>query len=169
MGLDLGECIRCHKESILISSALGVCVDCICAHFKEVRSHLEKVHAGSRAKFGLPPKPPQAEGGLNCNTCVNGCRIAEGERGYCGVRLNNGGKFAGGRASEGNLSWYFDRLPTNCVADWVCPAGTEAGFPKSLREEKRQDSAHLLGDQRQYECETSGKDGWALFEERGMY
>ncbi len=130
MGLDLGECIRCHKESILISSVLGVCVDCICAHFKEIRSHLEKVHAGSRAKFGLPHKPPQAEGGLKCNTCVNGCLIAEGERGYCGVRLNEGGKFAGGRASEGNLSWYFDRLPTNCVADWVCPAGTEAGYPQ---------------------------------------
>lgn len=26
--------------------------------------------------------------------------------------------------------FYFDPLPTNCVADWVCPASTGAGYPK---------------------------------------
>jgi pyruvate formate lyase activating enzyme len=40
-----------------------------------------------------------------------------------------GGRLVGGAPSQGNLSWYFDPLPTNCVADWVCPAGTGAGFP----------------------------------------
>ena len=39
------------------------------------------------------------------------------------------GKIAGGGPQDGNLSWYHDPLPTNCVADWVCPAGSEAGFP----------------------------------------
>ncbi len=29
----------------------------------------------------------------------------------------------------GNLSYYLDSLPTNCVADWVCPAGTGVGYP----------------------------------------
>jgi pyruvate formate lyase activating enzyme len=33
-------------------------------------------------------------------------------------------------AREGKLSWYDDPLPTNCVADWVCPGGTGAGYPE---------------------------------------
>jgi pyruvate formate lyase activating enzyme len=33
-------------------------------------------------------------------------------------------------AREGKLSWYHDPLPTNCVADWVCPGGTGAGYPE---------------------------------------
>jgi pyruvate formate lyase activating enzyme len=28
------------------------------------------------------------------------------------------------------VEWYHDPLPTNCVADWVCPAGTGAGYPQ---------------------------------------
>jgi pyruvate formate lyase activating enzyme len=28
------------------------------------------------------------------------------------------------------VRWYLDSLPTNCVADWVCPAGTGAGYPR---------------------------------------
>jgi pyruvate formate lyase activating enzyme len=26
------------------------------------------------------------------------------------------------------VSWYYDPLPTNCVASWVCPAETDAGY-----------------------------------------
>lgn len=32
--------------------------------------------------------------------------------------------------SRARVSYYYDPLPTNCVADWVCPGGTGAGFPK---------------------------------------
>ncbi len=35
----------------------------------------------------------------------------------------------GGRPLEGRVSWYKDPLPTNCVADWVCPGGTGCGYP----------------------------------------
>jgi pyruvate formate lyase activating enzyme len=28
------------------------------------------------------------------------------------------------------LEWYYDPLPTNCVADLVCPGGTGCGYPK---------------------------------------
>ncbi len=79
--------------------------------------------------FGLPPRPPRTDEGLKCTFCVNRCQVSEGERGYCGVRLNKDGKFVGGRANEGNFSWYYDNLPTNCVAKWVCPAGTDCGYP----------------------------------------
>jgi pyruvate formate lyase activating enzyme len=40
------------------------------------------------------------------------------------------GKLLGGRPHEGNLACYFDPLPTNCVADFVCPGGTGCGFPR---------------------------------------
>jgi len=126
----MAKCIRCNTESLLISSPLSVCSDCILNHFDDVKSHIEKVHAQSRAKYGLPLSPPRQKGGLRCEICVNRCQVPQGERGYCGVRWNRGGEFAGGAAGEGNLSWYHDGLPTNCVADWVCPAGTECGYPE---------------------------------------
>ena len=130
LGVEMAKCLRCGKESILISSPLEVCADCIRSHFDEVKAHIQKLHAASRETFGLPPKAPKAENGLQCNACVNLCRVPPGERGYCGVRLNRGGTFSGGTADEGNLVWYYDSLPTNCVADWVCPGGTECGYPQ---------------------------------------
>jgi pyruvate formate lyase activating enzyme len=62
--------------------------------------------------------------------CVNECRIPEGKTGYCGVRMNKDGRIVGGTPREGNLEWYYDSLPTNCVADWVCPGGSSAGYPE---------------------------------------
>jgi len=35
----------------------------------------------------------------------------------------------GGDVSSAAVHWYRDPLPTNCVADWVCPASTAAGYP----------------------------------------
>jgi pyruvate formate lyase activating enzyme len=29
----------------------------------------------------------------------------------------------------GKLSWYHDPLPTNCVGDWICPGGSDCGYP----------------------------------------
>jgi pyruvate formate lyase activating enzyme len=37
---------------------------------------------------------------------------------------------AGGVPAKGLVEWYYDPLPTNCVATPVCPAGTGAGWPK---------------------------------------
>jgi pyruvate formate lyase activating enzyme len=36
---------------------------------------------------------------------------------------------AGGDADGAVVRWYYDPLPTNCVADWVCPASGKAGYP----------------------------------------
>jgi pyruvate formate lyase activating enzyme len=44
--------------------------------------------------------------------------------------VNDGGRLAGAEARCGQATWYLDPLPTNCVADWVCPAGTGAGYPE---------------------------------------
>jgi len=50
-------------------------------------------------------------------------------RSFCGLRYNEGNKLKGATADKANVSWYYDPLPTNCVADWVCPGGTGAGYP----------------------------------------
>jgi pyruvate formate lyase activating enzyme len=56
--------------------------------------------------------------------------MAEGEEGYCGLRANKNGKLEAPTPRCGYLSMYNDPLPTNCVADWVCPAGTNTGYPE---------------------------------------
>ncbi|MFC1944709.1 hypothetical protein ACFLX5_04395 [Chloroflexota bacterium] len=58
------------------------------------------------------------------------CRIPIDGRGYCGLRTNIGKRIEGASATKDNVSWYYDALPTNCVADWVCPGGTGAGYPQ---------------------------------------
>ncbi len=125
----MGQCIGCGEESILISSPLDVCAACIRNHFDDVRPHLEKVHSKSRSIFSLPAAPPKEDKGISCQFCVNQCRILPGEMGFCGTRFNTGEKLIGGCPHEGNLSWYHDPLPTNCVGKWVCPGGTGVGYP----------------------------------------
>ncbi|MCK4403488.1 MAG: radical SAM protein [candidate division Zixibacteria bacterium] len=126
----MAKCINCAKESKLISKALQVCLDCIRKNFDRVFPHIQRAHARSRMEFDLPIKPPKDPQGVQCNLCVNECRIPEGQRGYCGLRENRGGKLYGGGKDEGNLGWYYDHLPTNCVADWVCAGGSRAGYPE---------------------------------------
>jgi pyruvate formate lyase activating enzyme len=55
--------------------------------------------------------------------------MAVGETGYCGLRLNDNGKLRhlAGTPAKGLLHWYYDPLPTNCVADWVCEDHNERG------------------------------------------
>lgn len=125
------KCItHCGKESKLISKALEVCLDCIRKDFEKVLPRIQRVHAKSRMEFGLPTEPPKDPQGVQCNFCVNECKIPEGKRGYCGLRENRDGKLYGGGKDEGNLGWYYDPLPTNCVADWVCAGGSKAGYPR---------------------------------------
>jgi len=126
----MAQCINCKKKSRLISSPLNLCIDCIRNDFDRVSAHIQNVHACSRRKFGLLSSPPQETDGRRCSLCVNQCWIAEGERGYCGLRKNQNGKLSGGGIENGNLSWYYDNLPTNCVADWVCAGGSKAGYPQ---------------------------------------
>ena len=124
------SCQHCGRESPLISQALGLCVDCIRSDFTEVLPLIDKAHSRARKPFDLPYTPPKAEQGHSCHICVNECRLAPGERSYCGLRINRENKLAGATADTGNVSWYYDSLPTNCVADWVCPGGTGAGYPQ---------------------------------------
>ena len=116
------KCLHCGSEGTPVSAALGVCADCIRNDFTAVRRQLQQVHAETRQVFGLPRKIPSAKGGRMCTLCVNECRIPEGGVGYCGLTL--------GRRNMAKVQWYYDRLPTNCVADWVCAGGTGCGYPQ---------------------------------------
>lgn len=126
----VNKCLNCGRESRLISQALGLCLDCIRGEFAQVQPLIEKAHHASRSPFKLPGQPPRSEVGRECQLCANQCRIPPDGRGYCGLRINRGEKLIGATAEKGNVSWYYDALPTNCVADWVCPGGTGAGYPR---------------------------------------
>jgi pyruvate formate lyase activating enzyme len=105
---------------------------CIREKPEEALRITDKVHAESRGVFGLPPKPPRNSDGISCGVCSNDCKIGSGEKGFCGLVFNSSGRLVrmGGTAEKGILHWYYDPLPTNCVAWWFCPGCTGAGYPK---------------------------------------
>jgi pyruvate formate lyase activating enzyme len=124
----MATCLTCGQSSPHIAKELRACRDCILHKFGEVKQRVLETHR-TRVEFGLEPEPPRDLDGIQCKLCVNACRIQVGSFGYCGVRENRAGRvraWAGG----GSVSWYFDNLPTNCVADWVCAGGIGAGYPK---------------------------------------
>jgi pyruvate formate lyase activating enzyme len=125
----MARCQLCLQKSAAVSKTLGVCLACIRQRPERALEVAEKAHQLSRAEFDLPPKPPDAPDGVACKLCVNECKIAENETGYCGLRKNREGRLTSNSAVRGKLSWYHDPLPTNCVADWVCAGGTGAGYP----------------------------------------
>lgn len=125
-------CPSCGDQNFKVSAILPFCSQCIKTQFSELTGEVEKIHASSRRSFHLPEAPVQSEGGLACHFCTNSCLMDPGERGFCGMRENNGGRILhlGGTPNKGLLDWYHDSLPTNCVADWVCPGGSPSGYPK---------------------------------------
>lgn len=126
----MGTCNHCGNSAVTISKTIGFCAGCIRAHFESVWPEIKSVHDHSRRRYGLPANPPRAADGVSCKLCVHECRIPEGGKGFCGLRRVHNGRISGGRPHEGNLSYYDDPLPTNCVGDFACPAGTGCGYPK---------------------------------------
>ncbi len=125
----MATCRLCDNSSTTISRELGVCLACIRERPNDALLLAREAHRRSRRAFGLPEVPPKDPQGIACNLCANECRIPDQGRGYCGLRKNEGGRLIGASPENGNLSWYYDPLPTNCVADWVCPGCTGAGYP----------------------------------------
>jgi len=129
-GRIMAQCRLCNATNKSISKELGTCLKCIRERPEEALPIAMQAHRKSRAAFGLPAEPPRFSHGIPCHICVNECRIPEDGLGYCGLRKNIEGSLKGISPKEGKLSWYHDPLPTNCVADWVCPGGTGAGYPE---------------------------------------
>lgn len=124
------ECRTCGKEVVILSQTLPVCLDCLRSGKETIQPFIKKAHHQSRQLFQLVDTPPRDAFGIPCTICVNRCRISEGSWGYCGLRTQKEGVLQGVSAGEGNVSWYYDGLPTNCVADWICPGGTGVGHPQ---------------------------------------
>ena len=124
------KCVACSREMHLISNALGACVGCLKAGNPEAFSVIAETRRRVRENFNLPIETPRDENGVTCNNCVRTCQIAVGGRGFCGIRINRDGILQGGDIKSARVQYYHDPLPTNCVADWVCPAGTNCGYPQ---------------------------------------
>lgn len=124
-------CPACENATEYLSDAIGECPECAAGN--EAPSHRNRLsHENSRSPYGLPFPVPRDASGARCRLCGSLCEMAEGGRGFCGLRENRDGKIAHvtGSPLVGIYDWYFDPLPTNCVADWVCPGGTGAGYPR---------------------------------------
>ena len=126
------KCTLCGKLDAGVSTILPFCYRCIKERFSEIKEALKEIHRSSRKSFHLPEIPFRSEGGLACHFCVNQCQMKPGEMGFCGMRENKNGKIfhLGGTPNKGILDWHHDPLPTNCVADWVCPGGSSSGYPE---------------------------------------
>jgi pyruvate formate lyase activating enzyme len=137
----MATCKKCGRVSKEVASILSLCVECIRKADSASLAELREIHAQSRERFVLLPSPPSYPEGVQCKLCQNECLIPNGGRGYCGVRRNKDGHLIGGNFEGAAVSWYLDPLPTNCVADWVCPGGSGAGYPQW---------AHQSGPERGY-------------------
>jgi pyruvate formate lyase activating enzyme len=122
------KCIICGKKKT-ISKSLFVCLDCIRTK-EESLPFIKSAHEKLRREHKLPSDPPKDPNGIQCNLCSNRCVIGKGERGYCGLRWNNGRLSTLSDEDNGLLYMYLDPHVTNCCGAWFCPGGTGAGFPR---------------------------------------
>ncbi|MHA1916124.1 MAG: radical SAM protein [Promethearchaeota archaeon] len=133
----MGTCKFCGKSEKTVSEVLQVCRKCILeGDWREIKSQILKVHKQIREQVQLPDKPPKAEKPyikLKCTYCVNECSLGDGDISYCGLRniqKNKNGNLPFPSKSKGYIHGYTDPNPTNCCNAWVCPAGTQFGYPK---------------------------------------
>jgi pyruvate formate lyase activating enzyme len=123
------NCIVCGNKRDNIADILGICVGCIREETNFSNQHLLSVHDRIRRQIGFPSHPPKAKGGFKCNLCSNNCIIGEGEKGYCGLRWNDGEIQSDVDSNTGLLYAYLDPHVTNCCGAWFCPGGTGAAYP----------------------------------------
>jgi pyruvate formate lyase activating enzyme len=124
-------CRICGDEDKVVSSAIGVCVDCIRSKPDQSLPLVFEAHKEARARFGLPDKPSRSERGIPCALCSNRCVLGDGDVGYCGLRVNVGGRLKSLTSpNRGLFLYYLDPHVTNCCSAWCCPAGTGAGYPQ---------------------------------------
>jgi pyruvate formate lyase activating enzyme len=128
------RCPVCNRTLPGLGTGVGVCPECIVDQWEKSCPHLAAVHASARKTFRLPPHPPKTPHGMECHLCFHGCHIGADELSYCGVRRGTEESMDQDGQVRARVSHYYDPLPTNCVADWVCPGGTGAGYPQFANE-----------------------------------
>lgn len=124
------KCQICQRNIPVLSKSLPCCKDCLIQKPEKAQKYILKAHKKAREPFGFPYPPPKAPKGLICKNCLNQCSLKEGQLSFCGMRKNEKGKMQllGGTEEKGILEYYFDSLPTNCVASWVCQGSKKIGF-----------------------------------------
>ncbi|MGY5873555.1 MAG: radical SAM protein [Candidatus Thorarchaeota archaeon] len=115
-------CPNHEDQRRIVSHSIGVCSECIRGNSNSTEI-AKQTHEKLRLRDKLVPTIP-SEGEFVCGECGNHCRISEGEVGYCNIRIAERGRIIDRFSEKAVVSWYFDPLPTNCVADWVCPIMT---------------------------------------------
>ncbi|MHC1727353.1 MAG: radical SAM protein [Syntrophobacteraceae bacterium] len=129
------SCLLCGQAMTNISTCIGICPSCLRTRPDEAIGRIGLVHAQSRECFGLPTKPPANPDGIECKLCFLKCKPGKNQKGYCGIRHGSKYSLRNDGRSRALVSFYYDPLPTNCVADWVCAGGTGAGFPEFSNED----------------------------------
>ncbi len=113
------RCEYCGEKLDYIPEILKLCKNCLIKNFDNIKEKLSFIHKNSRKRFDLTF--PDKRKGIKCGLCARECYIENGERGFCGLRVNKDGKLINfGTQEKGFFQFYYDPLPTNCVADWVC-------------------------------------------------
>ncbi len=128
------QCLHCGAWSREIAAVLSHCGKCIKEGKETVIKYLHDVHRNIDRQRKLLGPAEQGKGYPSCRICSRGCSPAPGERGFCRLRENRDGRLLhlAGTPSRGLLQHYYDPLPTNCVADWVCPARGQYYWGKNL-------------------------------------
>lgn len=127
------KCEMCGEKKV-ISKVVRYCVDCIRSGNEDIMKWAVEIRKKSRGRFGLPVEIPKTSGGIKCTICGNECIIGEGEVGFCGLRTVRNEKMVHiSTPKKGVVEYYYDSLPTNCVAEYVCAGCTGAGHPKYAR------------------------------------
>ncbi len=112
--------MKCPNHSDRIATkTLGYCGECVTFDEKLLTRSLD-AHYSLRKNSGLVESIPN-DGNLTCQDCGNHCKLKEGEIGFCHNRTATKKEVTRRYGKAVPVSWYFDPLPTNCVADWVCP------------------------------------------------
>ncbi len=126
------KCKLCGKESEDISEKLGVCRECVLTDYTNASEIISIIRKTYRMNYSLPIKPPKTKNGLTCGDCVNNCVLGSDEIGFCNLVKNIKGKLVriAGDEKNGLFSFYYDSLPTNCVAAPFCPGCSSNGYPK---------------------------------------
>ena len=114
-------CPNHEAERRISSQSVGVCSECI---RNGLQSVAQKTHETLRARDKLVPYVP-THGSITCSDCGNHCKLDEKDIGFCNIRTVKDGQVVDRYPGQAVVSWYFDPLPTNCVADWVCPVTSE--------------------------------------------
>lgn len=115
------KCEICKKDFDYIPSVLRICKNCILNNFEIIKDRLISIHKKSRVKYEL--SFPDKKEGIKCSLCARECILVEEEKGFCGLRMvKNKRIFNFCKKDEGFFKFYYDPIPTNCVAEWVCRA-----------------------------------------------